>query len=224
MSPSPEVPAMKHRHRHMAYLVGTMLICAAALQPAGPAAFAADPADPDWPCPQRKTPQISAAQVWPGPPLDGIGTSWRDDPEVAELAGRLAARRTTLEEAKPLIADFAQRAGAQKDEKLTAVAAGVLQLLNNERASLMAGIERYTKRQRALAEKIERQTAELAALPEDGTEAEQSDRADLLEILTWDSRIFQERQQSLTYVCELPVQIERRAFELGRELGHHLGS
>lgn len=224
MSFSPELAAMKRRPTQAAHLLGAMLASAIALQLAGPAAFAADPADPNWPCPQRKTPRISAVQVWSGPSLDEVGTSWRDDPEVAELASRLAARRTTLEEAKPLIAEFAQRAGAEKDKKLTAVAAGVLQLLNSERASIMSGIERYAKRQRSLAEKIEKETAELNTLPENGTEAEQSERADLLEILAWDSRIFQERQQALTYVCELPVQIERRAFELGRELGRHLGS
>ena len=59
-------------------------------------------------------------------------------------------------------------------------------------------------------------------LPVDGTEAEQSERADLQEILDWDTRIFQEREHSLTYVCDLPVQIERRAFALGREIQRHL--
>src|SRR3546814_8391776 len=94
----------------------------------------------------------------------------------------------------------------------------MLSLMNRERASIISGVERYAVRQRALAEKIERETAELEMLPVDGTEAEQSERADLQEILNWDTRIFQEREHSLTYVCELPVQIERRAFALGREI------
>jgi hypothetical protein len=36
--------------------------------------------------------------------------------------------------------------------------------------------------------------------------------------LAWDTRIFRERSQSLTYVCETPVLLERRAFELARAL------
>lgn len=185
-------------------------------------AWGADPADANWPCQQRKTAAISPAQVWAGPPLDAIGDTWRDDRTIAELARRLAERRTTLDEAKTLIAGFVEASGTDKEKKLTALAAGVLTLINNDRASIMAGIDRYAKRQRDLAAKIEHQTAEIAALPENGTEAEKSQRADLQEIQAWDTRIFQEREQSLTYVCELPVQLERRAFALGREMVGHL--
>lgn len=199
-----------------------VLIPATALALLATPARPADPADPNWPCQQRKTPTISAAQVWTGPPVDAIGDSWRDDGQVAELARTLAQRRTTLDEAKPLIAEFAESAGAEREQKVTALAAGVLALLNADRASIIAGIERYAARQKQLAAKIERQTAELAALPEDGSEAEQSQRADLVEIQAWDTRIFQERERSLVYVCELPVEIERRAFALGRELATHL--
>ena len=34
--------------------------------------------------------------------------------------------------------------------------------------------------------------------------------------LDWSMRIFRERQQSLTYVCETPVILEQRAFAVGR--------
>jgi hypothetical protein len=199
-----------------------MLLTAAALSVLAAPGRAADPADKNWPCQQRKMPTISAVQVWSGPPLDAIGDSWRDDEEVAALARRLAARRTPIDEAKTLIAEFADAAGADRERKLSALAAGVLAILNADRASIIAGIERYAARQHQLAAKIERQTAELAALPEDGTEAEKSQRADLTEIQAWDTRIFQERQQSLTYVCELPVQLEQRAFALGREMANQL--
>lgn len=183
---------------------------------------AADPADPDWPCQQRKVPAISAGQIWAGPPLDSVGNSWRDDPAISHLASRLAARRTEMEEAKRLIAEFADSAGAAKNEKLTALAAGVLSIINSDRASVIAGIESYAQRQEALASKIERQTAELQELSADDSEASRSKLADLQEIQTWDTRIFQERQQSLTYICEVPVELERRAFALGREIGRHL--
>jgi hypothetical protein len=202
------------------HLIGTALV--AVLVVAGAQARAADPADPTWPCQQRKVATISPGQVWAGPPIEAVGTGWSSDPAVADLARRLAARRTDLEEAKTLIAGFADAAGADRNQRLTALAAGVLSLINSDRASIIAGIERYAKRQQQLAEKIERQTTELQALPVDGTEAEQSQRADLLEIQNWDTRIFQEREKSLTYVCELPVQLERRAFALGREMQSHL--
>lgn len=183
---------------------------------------AADPADRNWPCQQRKVASISAGQVWSGPPLEAIGNGWRDDPAVAELARRIAERRTGLDEAKTLIADFTAGGGPDKDRRLAALAAGMLSIINSDRASIIAGIERYSKRQRDLAMKIERQTVEIQAIPADGTESERSRRADLQEMQNWDTRIFQEREKSLTYVCELPVQLERRAFALGREIASHL--
>ena len=36
--------------------------------------------------------------------------------------------------------------------------------------------------------------------------------------LDWDMRIFQDRQQALTYVCETPVILEQRVFALGRAI------
>ena len=36
--------------------------------------------------------------------------------------------------------------------------------------------------------------------------------------LDWDQRVFTDRQQSLTYVCETPVILEQRLFALGRAL------
>ena len=38
------------------------------------------------------------------------------------------------------------------------------------------------------------------------------------EALLWQTRVFDERRQSLTYVCEVPVLIEQRMFALGRLL------
>lgn len=198
-----------------------VVLMTATLSLASPAQ-AADPLDEGWPCQQRKVPTISAGQIWSGPPLEEAGTAWQSDHTVSDLARKVSARRTEMAEAESLIAAFADAAGADKNQRLTALAAGVLALINDERASIVSGIGRYTNRQRNLAEKIERQTAELAALPTDGTEAQQSQRADLQEIQDWDTRIFQEREHSLTYVCDLPVQLERRAFALGRVIQGHL--
>jgi hypothetical protein len=50
-------------------------------------------------------------------------------------------------------------------------------------------------------------------------EPQDFDRIDALEEeLDWSTRIFKDRQQSLTYVCETPVILEQRAFSLGRSI------
>lgn len=180
--------------------------------------------DPDWPCIQRKVPQISVGQVWTGPSVEGIGDSWREDAALAGLAREIASRRTSLEDAEAKIADFAAAAGADRAQRLTALFAAVLSIVNEERSAIMAGIGRYARRQQALADKIEAQSAELGALPDVGGTDEQIDRREeLLEIQAWDARIFQERSRALTYVCELPVELDKRAFALGKAIAAAIG-
>jgi hypothetical protein len=186
------------------------------------ASHAASPTDPDWPCIQPKVPQIAAGQVWSGPPVDDIGESWRQDAAISDLAQKLASRRTSLEEAKGLIDEFAAGIQGDKSRPLTALFAGALSIINGERASIIAGIGRYAKRQRALSKKIEEEMAELSKLPQDSSTDGTSERDDLLEVQAWDVRIFQERERSLRYVCEQPVLLEQRAFALGRDIQAHL--
>ena len=193
-------------------------LCVLAIRSAGAAGN-----DPDWPCVQRKVQEISAGQVWNGPPLDGIGDSWRSDPALADLARTIASRRTDMSEAKKKIAEFAMAAGAEKNRRLTLLFAGVLDTINADRGSIIAGIGRYARRQQRLAQRISAQSAELDKLPAQGGSDEQIDRREeLLEIQTWDARIFRERERSLQYVCELPVLLDQRAFALGREVAAHL--
>ena len=188
---------------------------------AGPSQ-AASSTDPDWPCIQPKVPQIAAGQVWNGPPVEEIGESWREEKTISELAQKLSQRRTPLEEAKTLIGNFAGGLQGDKSRPLTALFAGTLSLINSERTSIIAGIGRYAKKQRALSKKIEDEMAELSQLPQDDSEDSVSQRQDLLDIQAWDVRIFQEREKSLRYVCEQPVLLEQRAFAIGREIQVHL--
>ncbi len=177
--------------------------------------------DPDWPCVQRKVAEISPGQVWNGPPLD-TGNAWRDDNAAADLARNLASRRTELDAARALIADFAAKAGPDKKRRLTLLFSGVLEVINQDRGSILNGIGRYARRQKSLAEKIETQSAELDTLPVNGTPEQKARRDELDEMQTWDTRIFQERERSLRYVCELPVLLEQRAYAIGKEIAGHL--
>ena len=121
-----------------------------------------------------------------------------------------------------LIGDFAVKNQESSAPKLTALFAGTLSLINSERASIIAGIGRYAKRQKALSKKIEDDMAELNKLPQDNSPDSVSQRVDMQEVQAWDVRIFQEREKSLRYVCEQPVVLEQRAFAIGREILSHL--
>ena len=66
-----------------------MLAAAAAIAAAAGAAVAAQPVDPEWPCVQRKVPELAIGQMWAGPLPD---EGWRQDAAVRELARSLVPR------------------------------------------------------------------------------------------------------------------------------------
>lgn len=199
---------------------GLLLGSAAAFGP--PALAGTDPEDPDWPCIQRKVPTISAATMWAGPPIDEQAESWRDDQVIAALAGRISARRTPLADAKAEIDAFASGLGADKDRMLTLLFAAALANVNRERASIIDGIGRYTRRQTALADLIARQTEEINRLAAEGGEDDRQRLVELQEKQLWDTRIYEEREGALTYICEQPVILEQRIFALAREIMMYL--
>jgi hypothetical protein len=181
------------------------------------AAVAADPRNPDWPCVQVKVPEISLAAVWAGPPLDDVGTAWQQDQKVKEMVDRLAARRVPLEEAQKLAADFLREAGDRRLEAGKLLFAGLFDTLNRLRSEIIVGIERYTRRQREVAQRIRNDTLKLREL-QDAPKADQKQVDDLSQQLEWQTRIFDDRRGSISAVCEVPVLIERRLFALGRTI------
>ena len=178
---------------------------------------AARAAATDWPCVQPRVAELTPAQMWAGPPLETAG-DWRDDAAVAALVPKLVARRTSLEDAAAAIERFAESAGPDKDRRLTRLFAGIFERLNAERSRVVAGIERYARKQKALADRIRDGEAALRARPAAADRAVQ----DLETQLRWDTRIYDERRQALEYVCESPVILEQRAFALAREIQNHL--
>ncbi|MEO1495223.1 MAG: hypothetical protein AAFV19_24020 [Pseudomonadota bacterium] len=188
----------------------------------GHAAQAADFNDPDWPCIQRKVVHLSTGQMWAGPPLaEDALTAWRRDDRVKALAPALAVRRTGMEEAEALIADFAAAAAEDRNASLGLLFAGAFSLIDRERAEIISGIARYARTQIDLTAKIDAEQKELTQLLAE--DPPNYDRIEELEdAIAWDTRIYQDRTQSLTYVCETPVILEKRAFALARTIMGHL--
>ena len=176
------------------------------------------PAKPvQWPCAQRKVSTISAGTIWSGPDV-AQGKDWDQDNDVAGLAQKLASRRLPLDEADPLITGFAKQAGADKDKKLTELFVGVLDIINDSRGDILQGITRYAQGQERLAERMRTESDKISEAQSDvqgptGVAATEANRD-----FAWDQRIFKERKQALSYVCETPSLLERRAYEIGKRI------
>ena len=180
-------------------------------------ALAVDPRFPDWPCNQIKVPELSVTAVWAGPSIDDVGSAWEDDTTTRDLVARLAARRTSLDEAQKAIADFLTGAQAERQHKAKLIFAGLFKVLDRERGEVMRGLERYTRKQREFAGQIRATILELRDL-QDRPGRDQGKVDELAARVEWDTRIFEERRKTIGFVCEVPVLIEQRLFALARAI------
>ena len=180
-------------------------------------AMALDPRYPDWPCQQLKVPEISVASVWTGDSIDHVDKSQFDSPSMTDLVTRLAARRTSMEEARKLIDGFVGGAGEAKQSRATTLFAALFSVLNTQRDEVMSGIERFSHKEKDMAEEIRAKTRKMQQL-QDTPNSDQAEVEALVNQLAWETRIFEERRKSLSYVCEVPVLIEKRLFDLGRAI------
>ena len=182
-----------------------------ALVTAGPAA-AQQVTDLDWPCVQRKQPQLSIAQVWTGPLPDDATEAKANDATIRTLARNIALRRTSLEDAEAMIDTFA---GDHDPADMTALFLATFNDVQRARDRVMAGITRYAHSQETLDARINTLRKDFDAL--NAADPPDFDAIDKMEAdLDWATRIFKDRQQALSYVCETPVILEQRAFALGR--------
>lgn len=186
-------------------------------------AAAGDNKDAEWPCISRKVLEISPAQVWDGPSLEGL-PNWRDDDTVRKLSEYVVARRIPEEDVDKAITKYAESLPeAERDQKLTLLFSGVLSRINDERKIVISGIERFHKRQMARAKAIEKEGITLpdqgAPLPENPMPAEDIDHlSPEEEKYKWEVRVFQERQQNIPIACEIPQLIEERAGLVARAI------
>jgi hypothetical protein len=174
---------------------------------------ALDPRYPDWPCQQLKVPGIAVASVWNGPSIEGIDTKPADTKE-ADLVTRLAARRTPIDDARKLIADYLVGTDAEKQDKAKKLFAELYSKLNAQRDEVMNGIERFSRKQKTAADDIREEAQKLRQM-QDKPDADPAQTEDLTSRLAWQTRIFEDRRKSTSYVCDVPVLIEKRLFDLG---------
>lgn len=169
--------------------------------------------DPDWPCQQIKTPTFSLASIWAGPELDLDSQDWRGERDVADLEAKMAQRRVPVADVESAIADFKAKAGPDANAKLLRAFAAAFSDLTRQRSEIVEGLDRIGRRQKALAERLR---AENEAASDQNGAAQAPPGADSQQGLLWDLRIFNDRRQTVTYVCETTTLIEQRIGQIAR--------
>ena len=118
------------------------ILAAAACLPA----FAASAAQqkPEWPCVQRKVPELSLAQIWTGPELPPGAQQWKEDETVAGLVAELAQRRMPLDEAERRIKDFARSLPErERDERMAKLVEGLFDTMNRGGLIVVSMVDSY---------------------------------------------------------------------------------
>jgi hypothetical protein len=198
------------------------IIALAMLAGLGPAARAAPRDDDvDWPCQQIKVDELSVAAFWNGSPVDPASAPWRQNDSLAALVSAITQRRMPMEEAVQRIDSFAKAAGTDRDRLMPLLFAGVFDVLNRERSTVLSGLDRFGHRQKELADGIRQEGAELRAA-QTATPPDQAKIADLTQRLGWDQQFFETRRQSLSFACDLPTVIEQRLYGLAQAIQGHL--
>ena len=178
----------------------------------------------EWPCIYRKVPQLTAAMIWDGPEITDT-TSWHKDDAIRKLSQFLISRRVKIDEVDTAIKKYA--AGLpedQRDAKLTELFSAVLTRTNEDRKTVMNGIEKFHKRQVERSKAIEKEALEIqpeeqAAAEDPGSDVGVAGRAsDAVEKYKWEIRTFQEKQANIPIACEIPQLIDERAGEIARAI------
>jgi hypothetical protein len=193
-----------------AFLAALLLLTLPAIAPA------AENHDPDWPCIQRKVPELSLGQVWNGPELPASAKDWQKHEDISNLVEALAARRVPIADAQQQIKDFAATLPpGQAKERMAILVQGLFDQMNGERSQVISGIGRYARKQVELAARLRKEASDVDAL-RNKPDADANEVAARSDQLTWETRVFEERVQSLTYVCEVPTLIEQRLYALAK--------
>ena len=164
---------------------------------------------------------MSLASVWSGPPVDPQDTAWKDNPAVADLVATLAPRREPIDQAQTLLHDFAQHAGEQKQAQLLQVLVGLFDVLDQERGSVIAGLDRFGQRQKELAAEIREDNEKLRTLQAEPS-ADPAAVQQKTQQVKWAAEVFQDRRQALSYACDVPSKIEQRLFALAHQIQQEL--
>ncbi len=137
-----------------------------------------------------------------------------------DLAGWLkpAASENWTEKARLWLASFLQPSlPEERKEILEVLLSSLFEAANHERKTLLRKILVFGKAQNTLIEEMDRK-ARLVSEHERGGDSAPKLLEGLEADYRWTTRIFEQREEAIPYLCEQPVLLERRFYALGKAL------
>src|ERR671918_2642281 len=139
----------------------------------------------DWPCDAPLAERFEPTEVWGSALPRALPEGWRQDAAVREVVEFAANPENTPGQGGKRIAAFAAPLGAEREERLMLVFAGLLDQFNLLRGFVIEGVRDFVLRAKILRDAVAQNDAALAALP---TKAREEQRQGYLEARSWDAR------------------------------------
>jgi hypothetical protein len=174
--------------------------------PAAPAPVVAEEIR-DWPCDAPLTERFDPAQVWGGALPRPLPDRWREDAAVREVVEFAANPENPPALGTKRIAGFAAPLGAEREERLMLVYAGLLDQFNLLREFVIEGVRDFVLRAKILREAVHRNEAAVAALPPDAREEQ---RQGYLEARFWDARRMDDALEEAEFLCRRYGYLDRK--------------
>ncbi len=172
----------------------------------------------DWPCAQILVTTVTAAVVWPYPLDQKLADRWLSNAEIKTLATKLASQFSAGDDEVALIAQFlGDTSLANRSEAATGLFMATLNEFNLRRQKYIKGIQKFTKKQKGLAQHL------ISLLEQrDNLSATETSPYPLTEEIAMVEQIFRNRENILIDLCEQPVRIEENLGVVARAIAEYV--
>ena len=171
------------------------------------AGFAAPPAPKgplkDWPCEEQRADTLSAEALYAKPlpgPLPAPG-AWLSDAAVKSVVEFAAAPENNPDLGIERIGAYGKTPGVRKPEDMLLVLSGIVERTNTMRRFIIDGIGDKVVKSRLLAETVAQDERDIAAVPNDGTNAALERKKGLETARYWNSRALGDAADDAELLC-----------------------
>ena len=167
----------------------------------------------DWPCTAPLAERFDPVQVWGSPLPRSRPESWGPDPGVREVVEFAANPENPPAHGSKQIVEFAAPLGADREERLLLLFAGLLDKFNLLREFALEGVRDFVLRAKILRDAVAQNDAALAALAGGGARVEAQRRA-YSQARSLDARSMDDAMEEAEFLCRRYGYLDRKLREL----------
>ncbi len=168
----------------------------------------------DWPCDAPLTERFDPVQVWGSPLPNSLPEGWRQDPGVREVVEFAANPENPPGQGARQILAFSAPLGAEREERLLLLFAGLLDQFNLLRAFVIEGVRDFVLRAKILRHAVAQNDAALAALAAEGGARTDAQRRAYSQARLLNARSMDDAMEEAEFLCRRYGYLDRKLREL----------